>query len=111
MENSCIIKSMDIKYGANRPTWAPPNEYIDKENLRLDSKPAGPQAIGRNFQFNLGDFLSLTLQIQPSQGPSQGPSGQPANKRQRSPTGKAAEGTQPKRRTVATTNRNNKRVS
>ena len=73
----------------------------------MGTENPGSQATSRNLQFNFGDFPRLTPQTQSSQEPS----GQLASKRQRSPTRKAAEGTQPKRRSVATTNRNNRRAA
>lgn len=65
------------------------------------------QATSRNFQFNAEELPCLALQTQPSQELS----GQPTNKRQRTPTWKVVEGTYPKRRSVATTKRSNKRVA
>ena len=73
----------------------------------MGTENSGLQATSRNLQFNFGDFPRLAPQTESSQEPS----GQLASKRQRSPTRKVVEGTQPKRRSVATTNRNNKRAA
>jgi hypothetical protein len=73
----------------------------------MGTENSGLQATSRNLQVNFGDFPRLAPQTQSSQEPS----GQLASKRQRSPTRKVVEGTQPKRRSVATTNRNNKRAA
>ncbi|TGO46402.1 hypothetical protein BCON_0327g00020 [Botryotinia convoluta] len=117
MENSCIIKGMDIK------SWSNACKKRQEEQMKIKRALANrpgrhrtrdmctenpeAQATSRNLQFNVGEFPRLAPQTQPSQELS----GQPTSKRQRSPTWKVVEGTYPKRRSVATTKRSSKRVA
>ncbi|PQE17592.1 reverse transcriptase protein [Rutstroemia sp. NJR-2017a WRK4] len=82
-------------------------EQIKMENSCIIKENPEVQATSRNFQFNAEELPRLVPQTQPSQELS----GQPTNKRQRTPTWKVVEGTYPKRRSVATTKRSNKRVA